>query len=349
MRARVNKLLSIIKEDEAVFISSYPNIFYYSGFTSGDAYLLITHNKNYIITDSRYFIQAREEAPHFELYDISNGLENLFKKISEKIIGYEEFNLTVSKYEDLLKYAPRFEFVRMQKDINSPRRIKDSKEVQKIAKAQKICDDAFLYILDFIKPGVTEKEVALNLELFMKKNGAKALSFETISASGIRSAMPHGTATDKVIENGDFLTLDYGCVYEGYCSDMTRTVGIGNISDKQKEIYEIVLKAQLSALTEINTDTTCANVDLVARNIISEHGYGENFGHGLGHSVGVEIHENPSLSPKCKDKIENGMVLTVEPGIYIDGFCGVRIEDLIVVDGGKARNLTNSAKELIIL
>lgn len=181
----------------------------------------------------------------------------------------------------------------------------------------------------------------------MKKQGATALSFDTISASGIRSAMPHGIATDKKIENGDFLTLDFGCVFEGYCSDMTRTVVVGKANDKQKEIYNTVLKAQTTAIDAIKAGMKCSEVDGVARKIITDAGYGENFGHSLGHSVGIEIHENPSFSPKSNAVVQNGNVITVEPGIYIDGFGGVRIEDLIVVQNGKAVNLTSSPKDLI--
>ena len=206
---------------------------------------------------------------------------------------------------------------------------------------------AFEYILGRIKEGVTEREIALDLEFFMKKQGATALSFDTISASGIRSAMPHGIATDKKIENGDFLTLDFGCVFEGYCSDMTRTVVVGKANDKQKEIYNTVLKAQTTAIDAIKAGMKCSEVDGVARKIITAAGYGENFGHSLGHSVGIEIHENPSFSPKSNAVVQNGNVITVEPGIYIDGFGGVRIEDLIVVQNGKAVNLTSSPKELI--
>ena len=304
MQSRIDKLCEKMHDNEAVFISSYPNIFYYSGFTSEDAYLLISHSGKYIITDSRYTIQAREQAKGFEV-------------------------------------------VEMQNLINKPREIKDECEIKKIAEAEKIGDMAFEYVLGRIKEGVTEREIALDLEFFMKKQGATALSFDTISASGIRSAMPHGIATDKKIENGDFLTLDFGCVFEGYCSDMTRTVVVGKANDKQKEIYNTVLKAQTTAIDAIKAGMKCSEVDGVARKIITAAGYGENFGHSLGHSVGIEIHENPSFSPKNNAVVQNGNVITVEPGIYIDGFGGVRIEDLIVVQNGKAVNLTSSPKELI--
>lgn len=350
MQKRIEKLLNSIHDDEAVLISSYPNIFYYSSFTSPDAFLLISHDKKYIVTDSRYTIQAKKQSPEFILYDIKEGFEKLFSKIPENVIGYEEDNLSVKQYKGFKKKAGNLkEFTPMQKNIEKPRRIKDSFEIQKIQEAQKIGDEAFSYILERIKVGITEREVALDLEFFMKRHGASSLSFETIAASGKRSAMPHGVASDKVIDKGDFLTLDFGCVYEGYCSDMTRTVVLGNPTTRQKEIYNIVLSAQKTGLLAIAEGRKCLEVDKAARKIIEDAGYGESFGHGLGHGVGIEIHEMPSLSPKCNDIIRNGNILTVEPGIYIEEFGGVRIEDLVAVEDGKVRNLTNSTKELIII
>ena len=348
MQSRIDKLCEKMHDNEAVFISSYPNIFYYSGFTSEDAYLLISHSGKYIITDSRYTIQAREQAKGFEVIDIAKGFEKIFSRIDEKYIGFEESYMSVGENKRIrAKLKDGQDFVEMQNLINKPREIKDECEIKKIAEAEKIGDMAFEYILGRIKEGVTEREIALDLEFFMKKQGATALSFDTISASGIRSAMPHGIATDKKIENGDFLTLDFGCVFEGYCSDMTRTVVVGKENDKQKEIYNTVLKAQTTAIDAIKAGMKCSEVDGVARKIITDAGYGENFGHSLGHSVGIEIHENPSFSPKSNAVVQNGNVITVEPGIYIDGFGGVRIEDLIVVQNGKAVNLTSSPKELI--
>ena len=350
MLNRIEKLLNAIGEDEAVFISSYPNIFYYSGFRSEDAYLLISHEKRYIVTDSRYTIQAKEQAPDFKIYDIKNGLEKLFSRIPERVIGIEEEKLRLKQYRSLKhKLGREQEFVEMQKIIDKPRRVKDEDEIRRIATAEEIGDAAFSHILPKIRAGVTEREIALEIEFFMKKQGASALSFDTIAASGARSAMPHGLASDKVIEKGDLLTLDFGCVYEGYCSDMTRTVAIGAVTERQREIYDIVLKSQLAAIDAAKAGKTCSYVDGVARRIITDAGYGRNFGHGLGHSVGIEIHESPSFSPKCNDVIKNGNVITVEPGIYIEDFCGVRIEDLIVIRDDKPVNLCKSPKELIIV
>lgn len=350
MEKRIEKLLNGISDDEAVLISSYPNIFYYSGFTSGDAYLLITHGKNYIVTDSRYTIQASQQAPDFELYDIAKGFTELFKKVQERFIGFEEEHMSVKEYERFEKrIPPDSELTPMQKNIDKPRRTKDAEEIKLLEAAEEIGDLAFEHILSFIKPGKTEREIALELEFFMKNQGASALSFETIAASGVRSAMPHGTASNKTIENGDFLTMDFGCVFEGYCSDMTRTVAVGRINEKQREVYNIVLKAQLAGLEALEAEKKCSAVDAVSRKIISDAGYGKCFGHSLGHSVGIEIHETPVLSPKSGDTVKNGNVLTVEPGIYLDGEFGVRIEDMAVIENGKARNLTHSTKELIEL
>ena len=348
MQNRIEKLRAALGSDESAFISGYPNIFYYSGFASEDAYLLISHDRQILITDSRYTIQAHEQSPEFEIADIKTGFENIFSKIGKMQIGYEENSMTVGEYKRLWKKLGHHqEFTEMQKLIDKPRRIKDETEIAKIAEAEKIGDAAFEYILPRIKSGRTEREIALELEFFMKKQGASRLSFDTIAASGKRSAMPHGMASGKVIENGDFLTLDFGCVFEGYCSDMTRTVVVGKANEKQKEIYDIVLKAHTAAIDAIKAGEKCSYIDAAARNIIKNAGYGDNFGHGLGHSVGIEIHEMPSFSPKSNDIVENGNVITVEPGIYIEGFGGVRIEDLIAVKDGKAVNLTHSPKNLI--
>lgn len=350
MQRRVDRLCERLHDNEAVFITGRPNIFYYSGFTSEDAYLLISHDTCLIITDSRYMIQAHEQAKGFEVLDIKDGFEKVFSRTNAKYIGYEENIMSVREYKHIRsRLRQNQDFIEMQNLIDEPRKIKDEKEIKKIAEAESIGDEAFSHILNEIKPGKTEKEIALELEFFMKRQGAEALSFDTIAASGKRSAMPHGVATDKKIEEGDFLTLDFGCVFEGYCSDMTRTIVIGKASERQKEIYNTVLNAQTSAIDVIHEGIPCSEVDNIARSIINEAGYGDKFGHGLGHSVGIEIHESPSFAPKCNEKVRNGNVITVEPGIYIDGFGGVRIEDLIAVHDGTVTNLTHSPKELIEL
>ena len=347
---RINRLSALLKDNEAVYITSRANIFYYSGFTSEDAALLITKRQALILTDSRYFVQAKLQAPDFALYDITKGLSGAIETLAgtEQIL-YEESYLTVERLQKLETAAKGCRLMPGQKKISSLRQKKDAEEIAKIRAAEALGDAAFSYILDKIRPGVSEIEIALELEFFMRKNGASGLSFETIAASGVRSAMPHGTASEKMIEKGDFLTLDFGCVLDGYCSDMTRTVVIGAPDLRQKEIYETVLLAQETALSKIEPGVACAEIDRAAREIIQNAGYGEHFGHALGHSVGIEIHETPVFSPKSKDILEEGHVITVEPGIYLENFGGVRIEDVVAVCGKKAENLTKSPKNFIII
>lgn len=343
---RSDKLRQYIGDDEAVFISSYPNIFYYSGFTSEDAVLIITKDSSLLLTDSRYTIQAKQQSPTYEVCEISN-IESIIKSLKQQILCIEEDAMSVSQFLRLQGYGKKPK--PFSKTIKNPRRIKDKEEIRKIAQAEELGDRAFSYILDFIKAGKSEKEIAVELEFFMRRNGASKLSFDTICASGVRSAMPHGVASDKIIEKGDFVTLDFGCVLDGYCSDMTRTVVVGKATQRQKEIYEIVLKAQKSTLDILKAGVLCKDADKVARDIIDKAGYKDNFGHGTGHSVGAEIHELPSLSPKSEDILEIGNVVSVEPGIYIEGFGGVRIEDLVQIGTENALNLTKSEKDLLII
>ena len=231
--------------------------------------------------------------------------------------------------------------------LDGLRVIKNEEELAWMERAEQIGDEAFSYILGELRPGISELEVAAKLEYFMRSNGAEKVSFDAIVASGLNSAMPHAVPTGKLLEKGDFVTLDFGCKYQGYCSDMTRTVVIGKADSRQKEIYQIVLDAQLAALEGLRPGMTGAEGDRLAREAIEKAGYGEYFGHGLGHSVGLEIHEKPALSMKDQTVLCPGMIETVEPGIYIPGFGGVRIEDMVVLTETGIRNLTSSPKELI--
>ncbi len=346
---RINKLVNF-DEYGAFLITSPENIYYFSGFTGGEAALYIDKEERVLLTDSRYTVQAKEEAKDFKIIDtFETPLSEFLKKVSKRIIGFEDAFVTFKEFLGLKKAAGEHALIPVSDKISSLRMIKDETEIKLISRAAEIADSAFSYILDKIKPGKTEREIALDLEFFMFKEGAGGLSFETISASGIRSSMPHGVATDKVIEKGDFLTLDFGCKYKGYASDMTRTLVIGKATDKQKEIYNVVLGAQNSALSEISSGALAKVVDSAARNYIKDHGYGKYFGHGLGHSLGLNVHEKPSCSPKSEDILTENMLMTVEPGIYIEDFGGVRIEDLVIVKNEGFINLTKSPKELIEL
>ena len=346
---RIHQLLKT-KINEAFLITSPENLYYFSGFTGGEGALFIDQNTKKLFTDSRYTVQAEEESPDFEIVDVATtSLSAFLQTVGTASIGFEDEYMTVSTMLSLKKTVPTLALMPASRHIESIRIVKDSVELDHITKAAKIADDAFLHILPKISPGKTEKDIALDLEFYMRKNGADGASFEIVSASGYRSAMPHGVATEKVIQSGELLTLDFGCKYKGYCSDMTRTVVVGKANDKQKEIYETVLSSQLAALTEIRAGKACKEIDAVARKIITDAGYGDCFGHGLGHSVGLKIHEKPSLSPRSEDVLLANITMTVEPGIYIKDFGGVRIEDLVIVTEDGYQNLTHAPKELLEL
>ena len=266
-------------------------------------------------------------------------------------VGFEDEHVS---YKTFVGYQKNFdtdiELVPLELSVNHLRRIKRDDEIELIAMAEHIGDIAFAHVREVIRPGMSEIEVALELENCMRKNGASGLSFDTISASGKNSSLPHAVPTTKVLEDGDFLTMDFGCVYRGYCSDMTRTVYIGEEpSSEMRHVYETVLKAQLTSMELIKPGAKCSDIDRCARDIIADAGYDGYFGHGLGHSVGLYIHEEPRLSPSCDDILEPGITVTVEPGIYISGKFGVRIEDLVVVTEDGYRNLAASPKELICI
>lgn len=346
---RLKKLVSVIPAN-ATLILSPENLYYFSGYTGGEGMLYIDKNKLLLFTDSRYTLQASEEAPDFEIIDTAKtSVGEFLKSQGDKAYGFEDDYVTFSKFAGLKRFAPKSVFSPVSSQINKIRMIKDDFEISLIKKAASIADNAFSYILDKIAAGKTEREISLDLEYFMLRQGAEGLSFDTIAASGVRSAMPHGVATDKVIEYGDFLTLDFGCKYRGYCSDMTRTVVVGKASEKQKEIYDIVSAAQKEALLTIRSGELASAVDSSAREIIENAGYGKNFGHGLGHSLGLKVHEFPSCSPKSSDILTENMMMTVEPGIYVEDFGGVRIEDLVLVTKDGYDNFTTSTKELIEL
>lgn len=350
------KVQDILKklELDAVLISNGNNMFYISGFSGETGYLYISQEKHAVLTDSRYTIQAELEAEGYEIITIGNGgyeeaINDIIKLEQIHRLGFESEDLLYAKYENLKESISGVELVPINNEITRLRRIKTPKELEYIRRAEEIGDETFTQILDYIKPGMTELEVAARIEYLLKMNGGQRTSFPAIVASGINSSMPHAVPTMKKLEAGDFLTMDFGCVYMGYCSDMTRTIVIGKASDKQKEIYHTVLEAQMAALEIIRAGLKGKEVDKAARDIIYKAGYEGCFGHGLGHSVGLFIHENPRLSPLEEEVLEAGMTETVEPGIYVKGFGGVRIEDLVAVTEDGCINFTRSEKKLIEL
>lgn len=387
-RKQLNRILKK-KDMQAVIISSPSNLYYFTGFTGGEAFFVMLtgektekcfhlkvsselerdtglasgkekredtaqYEEGYIITDSRYYEQVEKECPELTLIPLesksySEMVKEFFANLQGDVKVAIENDMNLSLYLKLCQVCKNCEFQLHGESINACRMIKEDAELEKIRQAEAIGDAAFSHILTMLKPGVTEEDIALELEFYMKKRGASKLSFDTIVASGANSSMPHAQVTARRIKPGDFITMDFGCVYQGYCSDMTRTVAVGNPTEEMKKVYQIVLEANQRAMEQIREGRKCSYIDSLAREYIKEHGYGDYFGHGLGHGVGLDIHEEPRFSPKCDVETKANMAITVEPGIYLPGKFGVRIEDLVVVKKDGYENLAHSKKELIIL
>lgn len=353
LKIRLEKLKSKMKEKnlDAIFISKPENMFYISGFT-GEGFVIVMQDRINLFTDFRYMEQAKKEASETEIIDItttslSKNFKNIIQNCDIKNLGIESDHLTIKNYYRLKDHFRNINLIRAENIIEELRIIKDSKEITAIKKAQEITDKTFLHIIDHIRPGVTELEIASEIDYFMKKSGAET-SFKTIVVSGKKSSLPHGVPSGKKLEIGDTVTIDFGAKYAGYCSDMTRTIFLGKPSKMQEKIFNIVLEAQEIALEYIKSGILGKDIDKKARKLIEDHGFGKNFGHSLGHGVGIEIHEEPKLSKKSMTKLMPGMVVTVEPGIYIENSIGVRIEDLVVVTEKGCKNLTSSPKYIII-
>ena len=265
------------------------------------------------------------------------------------VLAFERNDLSFDFYDRLKSCFGRVNLIPVENAVEQFRAVKDAEEIEIIRTAEHIGDAAFQHVLEILRPGMSEREVAFELEMAMRRQGASGLSFDTIVASGMRSAMPHGVASDKKIEKGDLVVFDFGCVYEGYCSDMTRTIGVGSLSEAQKDLYHLVLKAQTAALKAVHADIVGEKMQDLVQAIFDKAGFGSYFGHGLGHSVGLDIHEEPRFSRNVKEKIPAGTVISVEPGLYVPGIGGVRIEDLIVLKPLGYENLARSPKELLIV
>lgn len=341
-----------LKNLEAVLITKRVNYMYMSGFTGTSAILYITCDRAVLITDFRYMEQAAKQAPDYEVVRYQGSIyEELNRLIeSDKIseLSFEDSDLTYAQYTEYAKKLS-VRLVPLGRAAEDLRIVKDEAEIDLIKKSAAIADQVFSHILGFIRPGISEIGVAAEMEHHMRRLGAEGPSFETIVASGKRSSMPHGVASEKIIEAGDVITLDFGTIYKGYCSDITRTVFLGKPGSEMEKIYNIVLEANLLGIEAVKCGMSGKEIDTVSREFIQKAGYGEYFGHGLGHGVGLEIHEDPTLSMRGDIILKDGMVVTVEPGIYIPDLGGVRIEDMVVADGTKARVLTASTKEMIVL
>lgn len=339
---------------DGLLITNGQNRRYLTNFTGTYGVVLVSRDGAKLFTDFRYTTQAQEQAADFEIVFLS-AKESVYSEVARQAeamgitkLGFEEENVTFAlhrKYSEAISIP----FIPTSGVIEGLRMIKTAEELTIIRKAAQIADAAFAHMTTFLRPGITELAVSNELEMFMRKEGASGSAFDIIVASGHRSALPHGVASGKLIEAGDMVTLDFGALYQGYRSDITRTVAVGAPDEQLKDIYEIVLEARNRAVAGIRPGITGKEADSFARDYITEKGYGERFGHGMGHGVGLDIHEEPFMSTRCTTVLQEGMILTVEPGIYIPELGGVRIEDDLVVTENGNEVFTHSPRHLIIL
>lgn len=355
MKQRLEKLRALLDEQgvDAIITENQPNRRYISGFTGSSGWALVSLDQAILLTDFRYVDQAGEQAPDFEIVNTQRAplpaIAQALKDLGVKKLAFEKHLVTYSTFEDWKNAFDFVELVATSGIFEQLREIKDESELQLIREATKIADAAFSHILTFIKPGVREIDVAMELEFHMRKLGAASSSFDIIVASGKRGALPHGVASEKIIQAGEMVTMDFGALYKGYVSDITRTISVGEPDPKMREIYDIVLRAQLNGVEKLKPGMTGIEADALTRDIIREAGYAEAYGHSTGHSIGLLVHETPNLSAASSAILKPGNVVTVEPGIYVSDLGGVRIEDDVVITETGCEILTKSTKELLIL
>jgi len=351
---RINHIKRILREGkvDGILITNLENIRYLSGFTGSDGAVMITENKGYFLTDSRYTTQAREEVSEFEVIQYKKkieGLSDLITDLGLKGIGFEAQDLTYQAHSKLAERVNEGGLIPINERVKNIRTVKDDGEIGLIKRAIDIASTSLRENVRRIMPGNQEREIALELEFSMRRNGADSIAFDTIVVSGDRSALPHGKPSEKRIQRGDSVIIDYGAGYRGYYSDETRTFFCGKPNRRQKEVYQIVKDAHDKAISSVRPGIKAMEVDAITRGWIKDAGYGEYFGHGTGHGVGLAVHENPVIGPESEDIVEEGMVFTIEPGIYIPGWGGVRIEDMVLVTGNGCEVLTNLSKEIEIV
>ncbi len=354
MSNRIERLRDLLTQNEldAIFISQNENRRYLSGFTGSAGFLFISQEKAILATDFRYVEQAQNEAPAFEIFRISDGISkwfpNLISSLNVPKLGFEETAVSFSTYKELTSAVSEFEaktnLIPTKGIVESLRAMKEKDELECIEEAAALSDAALEEILPQIQPGISEKELAWRLESHMRQNGSESMPFEIIVASGPNSALPHAKPTDKAILENEPIVIDLGARINGYCSDITRTICLGKEDSTFNQIYDIVLGAQLTATETLQADMNGEQIDKLARIVIEQAGHGDAFGHGLGHGVGLAAHEEPRLGPGSFDVVTDGMVFTIEPGVYIAGWGGVRIEDTFVLQEGKLRPLTKARK-----
>ena len=355
---RIEALLKKLPQDvDGAIITSSVNRSYLTGLRSSAGVVLVTRQGCYALLDFRYIEVAKKTIRNCEVIlqdKLEEQLPELVKKHGIRRVALETGYQTIGEMTRYQKMLPEVEFLtdsRGNDAILELRKVKDEGELAAIRAAQKVTDTAFTAILDFIKPGKTEREIAAELEYLMKRNGGENPAFDTICVAGPNSSMPHGVPGDRPVQDGDFLTMDFGAMVDGYCSDMTRTVAIGHVTEEMDKVYHLVLEAQLASIAKIAPGVPCFDVDAASRDLIYGAGYEGCFGHGTGHSLGLEIHEEPRFSHTVKKEVlcQPGVVMSIEPGIYLSGRFGCRIEDIALITDTGCEVLTHSPKELIVL
>ena len=352
---RLQKLREKLSQNglDAILISAPENRRYLSGFTGSAGYLLISQDDAALATDFRYVEQAGQQAPGFRVERIGGGLD-WFPKLTSEMgigrVGFDSAHMTVdtlsgfNKAIEKANSSHKTTLVSTKGIVDNLRAVKDETELGLLTKAVELADQALDQVAATIEPGVAEQEVAWELEKAMRERGAEAIAFDIIVGAGPNGALPHHHADDTVIKRGDAVVIDMGATFRGYCSDLTRTILVGEPDETFRRVYDTVLRAQLAAEEKVTAGMTGGETDAIARDIIAEAGYGDSFGHSLGHGVGLAVHEHPRIGPNSEDPLENGMVFTIEPGIYLSGWGGVRIEDVVVLEKGRARVLSNAHK-----
>ncbi len=347
---RVRILEEMMRERgiSALLVSRRENVRYLTGFTGSAGWALVAGGRPLLITDFRYRLQADREAPGVSLFiqkkDIASALQQASARRGIGTIWFDESSLTLEQVRAFRKKGLRLKGCK--DPVSVLRRIKGREELACIKKAVQRAEKSFLELKRHIKPGISERELGLRLEYLIREKGSRRAAFDIIVASGGNGAMPHASATDKRIKKGELVTIDFGAEADGYYSDITRTVCVGKPSSRQREIHELVLRAQAAAISEARPGASCKSVDAAARGIIKKSGQGKNFGHATGHGIGLAVHEGPAVSAQSKDIVKKDMVFTIEPGVYIPGWGGVRIEDMVLVNSGGAKALTTLPRDL---
>lgn len=355
LKTRIDRLKRFFDECSlnALLLTDLRNIRYLCGFSGSEGVLLVSRDNAWFLCDSRYTAQAAEEVQGAEVRECGavriDTVASLANEYKLDRIGFEAAHTTVSAFRRMSEKLSGIELVEIGSGLDEIRICKDHAEIEQLKAVASLSSLALASVLSDIKPGVREVEIALALELEMRRRGAEGKAFDFIVASGERGAMPHGRASDKIIQSGDMVTIDFGALKDGYHSDETVTVACGNPGIRASEIHAIVKSAHDLAIDAVRPGISCKDLDEVARSYIRDKGYGDYFGHGLGHGIGMEIHEMPTLSPRSSAVLEEGMAITIEPGIYIPGFGGVRIEDTVIVTGGGCEVITSADKQLLIL